>query len=211
MSRRPKDIGTAAVGRMSETKVCRQCGVMFERTSADGQKRWSERKYCSHSCARAARCRPLPERMWARTDTSGGANACWEWQGYRHPTRGYGQIGIGTRAAGIGETHRVAWEVTHGPIPDGMFVCHKCDNPPCVNPAHLFLGTNADNVADMVAKGRGAKGFRLPHTKLSDEQVREIRELWNARVASQAAIAARFGISQGHVSGIVNHKERVNG
>lgn len=151
---------------------------------------------------------PLAERLWRRVVVR--EDGCWIWTGYCHPTRGYGQIGRGGRSAGIGETHRVAWEVTHGPIPKWMFVCHTCDNPPCCNPAHLFLGTPADNVADMLAKGRAARGARLPHTKLTSEQVVEVRGLW-ASGWKQSAIARRFGVSQSHVSGIVNGKERING
>lgn len=94
--------------------------------------------------------RSLAERLWARcVETETG---CLEWQG--HTLRRYGQIGVGTRQ--LKYTHRVAWELTHGPIPDGMMVCHRCDNPPCCNPDHLFLGEPIDNTTDMIAKGRGA-------------------------------------------------------
>lgn len=75
-----------------------------------------------------------------------------EWQGHRH--RNYGQIGGENRQ--LKYTHRVAWELTYGPIPDGMLVCHSCDNPPCCNPRHLFLGEPIDNTIDMISKGRGA-------------------------------------------------------
>jgi len=86
-------------------------------------------------------------------------NGCLEWQGARLAS-GYGLIGRGRRDEGMAYVHRLAWELAHGPIPDGMFVCHHCDNPPCCNVEHLFLGTHADNMADMVTKGRACGGGR---------------------------------------------------
>lgn len=76
---------------------------------------------------------------------------CHEWRGARR-AGGYGAVSVAVRQTDY--AHRVAWQLAFGPIPDGMFVCHRCDNPPCCNPEHLFLGTNADNMRDMVAKGR---------------------------------------------------------
>lgn len=96
---------------------------------------------------------PLAERLWPRcVRTSGG---CLEWQGCRD-AHGYGQISVvhGRKTS----THRAAWLVAHGDIPDGLWVLHHCDNPPCCEPSHLFLGTPADNTADMVAKGRAGGG-----------------------------------------------------
>jgi hypothetical protein len=92
----------------------------------------------------------FPAHFWSRVDRTAGESGCWLWSGSLG-TGGYGLCGHQKR---VKRSHRIAWELTHGPIPDGMVVCHRCDNPPCCNPAHLFLGTLADNVRDMVAKGR---------------------------------------------------------
>ena len=103
--------------------------------------------------------------------------------------------------------HRHAYRLAYGPIPAGLDVCHICDNRRCINPEHMFLGTRKDNMADAVCKGRQAKGFRLPQTKLTTEQRADIA----ARVAQgvhHAAIAAEFGISRPHV-GYVARQEGV--
>ncbi len=97
----------------------------------------------------------VEQRFWANVNKSDG---CWEWTASRN-TSGYGQFNtpMSTRTL----AHRFAWSTTHGPIPSGLFVCHHCDNPPCVRPDHLFLGTHADNMADAAAKGRAKGPTRL--------------------------------------------------
>src|SRR5215831_7021758 len=96
------------------------------------------------------------ERFWSHVSKADG---CWEWTAYRDPA-GYGRLGAGSKKAGVILAHRFSWIIHFGPIPEGIHVCHHCDNPPCVRPEHLFLGSNADNHADMRAKGRSNYGDR---------------------------------------------------
>ena len=123
-------------------------------------------------------------------------SGCLEFMGARHYA-GYGDLG------GI-HAHRAAWEHEHGSIPPGMFVCHHCDNPPCFEITHLFLGTHQDNMADMKAKGRarGAEGLTNFNGRLTHEQVDEICSRYQ-RVGSrtnQRALAAEFGVTPQYVS-----------
>ena len=143
---------------------------------------------------------PLEQRFWSKVAV-GEPDECWEWQAARMP-RGYGVIGGPVRYA-----HRAVWVLTHGEVPAGMHVLHRCDNPPCVNPAHLFLGTHAKNVADMDAKGRrkGPKGETHPAAKLTAEQVRAIRR--ECAEVSQRVVAERYGVDPSTVSRIVHGKQ----
>lgn len=114
---------------------------------------------------------------------------CIEWDGAR--SSGYGVFNDKATRKNI-YAHRRAYAIAYGPIPDGMFVRHKCDNPPCVNPDHLELGTHADNMRDMVARGRSRTGERHHAARLTAADVREIR----ASPESNADIAERFGITR---------------
>lgn len=103
---------------------------------------------------------PIEIRIWQKVDRSGGPDACWPFTGYKLP-KGYGTILVGSKAKKTNRqalAHRVAWEVTHGPIPPGLGVLHRCDNPPCCNPSHLFLGDQFANMQDAASKGRTAHG-----------------------------------------------------
>jgi len=129
------------------------------------------------------------ERFWSKV-AIGGPDDCWEWTAGKDRC-GYGGFKMGGRPF---QSHRVSWELANGAIPDGILACHKCDNPGCVNPAHLFLGTNADNAADREAKGRGARGGNHYRSKLTDADVRKIRGLLKGGEIHRE-IAVRFGVS----------------
>lgn len=133
-------------------------------------------------------------------------SGCWEWTGGK--SHGYGQVRVhevwGSDPVYV---HRLSYILHHGPIPDGLNVCHHCDNTVCFNPEHLFLGTHADNVADMVAKRRHGIGIANGMAKLTDQQVKAIRVL-KAEGISQREIAKMFGVSEGHVSTLIKGKKR---
>lgn len=128
-------------------------------------------------------------RFWEKVDKSGD---CWTWKASRD-RYGYGHVGIGGRPR---TCHRVAWEMSIGPIPQGMSVLHRCDNPPCVNPAHLFLGTPADNSRDMALKERQANRKLTTATVI---QLRADRE----HGSTYAELGRRYGISLQHAYDIV--------
>jgi hypothetical protein len=140
-------------------------------------------------------------RFWSRVDRS-TPDGCWEWQGARGESgHGVGWDGKRTRLA-----HRIAWFLTHGKWPDEC-VCHRCDNPPCCNPAHLFEGDRAANLADMRSKGRAApmptqpRGSQHSHAKLAESDIPLIR----ARLAAgekAAAIAADYGVTSSNIRAI---------
>jgi hypothetical protein len=117
---------------------------------------------------------------------------CWLWSGCR-TERGYGRFSIGGKKdRRFRPAHRVSHELYVGVIPLGLSVCHRCDNPPCVRPSHLFLGTQDDNMKDAAIKGRTIQGERHPKAKLTQEDVRHIRAL--RLVMSHSALARKFGI-----------------
>lgn len=154
--------------------------------------------------ANQPRSKSLVSRILDKCKTD-NATGCLNWVG--HVVGGYGKIRWqGSRLF----VHRAIYESVHGPLAYGVCVCHRCDNPRCVNVSHLFAGTRADNNADKTAKGRqargpkhGLKGADHPLAKLSPEQVNEIR---SCRGKSQREIAILYGVSQTSVSAIINNK-----
>lgn len=152
---------------------------------------------------------PLAERLW-RQVAKGGPDECWNWIA-KSKVDGYGTIGLGGRAAKKMLSHRVVWELTHGPIPKsteyhGFVVLHKCDNRACCNPAHLVLGKQSDNVADMDAKGRRVNsqlyGSAHGMSKVTEKDVVAIR----AATGTNQEIAKQFGITRQNVKFIRNRE-----
>jgi hypothetical protein len=144
-----------------------------------------------------------PNRLfWSKAVRSEG---CWEWSAARSHY-GYGKLTYLGRSR---IAHRMAWEFAFGPIPAGLFVLHHCDNPPCVRPDHLFLGTQADNIRDKISKGRGRGptlarvGEANGRAKLNSEQVRTIRERYAAGGISQRLLGREYGLSQQTISYVV--------
>lgn len=135
--------------------------------------------------------------LWWREDENG----CWIWRRASNKSHGgYGQLTIDGRKV---SAHRFVYEALHGPVPDDYDVMHRCDVRLCVNPAHLTHGTRAENMADMVEKGRGPRGVNAPAAKLNDEQVRDIQRRWDDGEASQAELAREYGVRDSNISRIV--------
>ncbi len=150
----------------------------------------------------------LATRFWAKVARK-GSDDCWEWTASR-TWQGYG---IFRNPAGA-TAHRLAWTLENGPIPDGMCVCHRCDNPPCQNPAHLFIGTVADNNRDRHAKGRtvalGHQGEDHWKSKLTADDVLAIRVAFQQRHRSGKELAKMYGVTKPMISLIVNLKNWAN-
>ncbi len=140
--------------------------------------------------------------FWKRINIK-SKDDCWEWQGCTN-THGYGICSINYIKQYV---HRIAYELTHGEIPNGLCILHTCDNPSCCNPAHLFLGTQQDNINDKTNKGRQARGERNGRHKLTEEEVKEIRRLYSTGKYFQKELGNMFGVSFPQVSHIINNKQ----
>ena len=170
------------------------CGTAINPIGSRGRPRQYAR---SHSPL----CGPLSVRFWKHVQKTDG---CWLWTGHLS-TDGYGTI----RNSGRGKTlkaHRASWELAHGPIPTGLHVLHQCDNPGCVRPDHLFLGTHADNMANMAAKGRSRVPVGILHyrAKLTDADVLTIRARYAEGGITKAYLASEYSVTPPTISAIIH-------
>jgi hypothetical protein len=150
-------------------------------------------------------------QLWSQVEFT---PTCWVWRGYRQ-LNGYGNIERQrNHVRTVIGTHRLSFELAYGPIPEGMEVCHRCDVRRCVRPDHLFLGTHAENVADMWSKGRGVApprlvGLRNHNARLGADQIAEIRRRWAAGGVKQRDLALEYGVGQSSIWRFVHGLSRV--
>ncbi len=148
-----------------------------------------------------AQMQKFAKRFWAKVDRKGDSE-CWPWTGSKC-SLGYGMM-RGLNGDIRDRAHRISWKIHNGvQVPDKLCVCHSCDNPSCVNPSHLWLGTRSQNTQDMIAKGRnGARKIR----QFTDTQIRYMRQLYTASIKSYYKLAKRFGVSHSTIAGIIKRK-----
>lgn len=174
--------------------ICRQCGIGFGIRASE---LLPTGNYCSRVCSFKGKEKTPEQAFWdhvLKTET------CWLWTG-GVAGKGYGQFGKnnGQRF----DSHRFSYELHIGPIPEGLFVCHTCDVPRCVNPEHLFLGTNQDNMQDAARKGRTTIGERNPRAKLTEEDVIELRSLWEPYQVTFQMLAEVYGVTDSSIRAAV--------
>jgi hypothetical protein len=150
--------------------------------------------------------RDFTQRFWKKVNKNAN-NDCWIWFSAK-TGRGYGLFSINNVRH---YAHRISYEITKGEIPDGMYVCHTCDNPSCVNPSHLWLGTAQDNAIDRNEKGRGVyfQNEQHPRCKFTDQQVFEMRERYLVKKEKPRHIIRDYGISRSQFYYIVDKRGRV--
>lgn len=176
--------------------VCESCGVTFIRAASPKSRSY---RFCSKSCYGEAKVRG-PEDFWARVLRQ-GVDECWPWQGAA--TRGgYGHLKYGRTWV---YAHRLAYELTYGPLLSGYNALHSCDNRPCCNPHHLFSGTTQDNINDKVSKGRQPRGDTHYKSILTAIDVVRIRAL-HAEQVPLSKIASSFGVNKRTLEAVVYRK-----
>ncbi|MEK6878053.1 MAG: HNH endonuclease signature motif containing protein [Nanoarchaeota archaeon] len=176
---------------------CKQCKKYYE---SSGQ------YFCSYICFtknNKGRHKPPEERFWKKVNKN-SKNGCWEWFGCVNK-KGYGGFYINGNTCRV---HRFSYELKYGKIPNNLHVLHHCDNPPCVNPNHLFLGTPQDNVMDRCLKGRSnaSRGEKQHSSKLISEQVIEIRKLYKDKICTRIQLVKKFNVSYSTICQIIDRR-----
>ena len=182
-------------------RICETCGAEF--LTWPCRVRNKHARFCSQKCGYTTV--PLRDRFNKHIGAP-DANGCIIWTGSVRPN-GYGMIYIGS-SKNSSSAHRAAWEIANGSIPEGLCVCHKCDNRLCVNIAHLFLGTHTDNMADMIRKGRKwiNTGERHPLAKLTEADVLTVRRRYAAGGETYKNIGDAYGVCSNTIRSIVRRR-----
>ena len=141
---------------------------------------------------------PLSERFW-RFVCKDAVTGCWNWAGFSYNESGYGGIRSDTPPYKKVRAHRVSWELHNGPIPDGVDVLHRCDNPKCVNPDHLYLGSQADNMRDMIERGL----WEPPNRSMSKQAAEKYREMYKSGGLTYVQLAKIAGVAESTIGGII--------
>lgn len=199
-SKRRKYCSAGCYGKSQRiSQTCEFCGKEFRTASGKRQ------RFCSNGC-RIDGCRGYrkhtPESFWATLEKPDGEHGCWIWV-ERPDKGGYGTISF---YDATWKTHRLAYHLTHGAIPPSLFVCHKCANPPCCNPDHLYAGTPQQNSRDMVMHGNSLKGEKNHKAKVTADQVREIRSRYSAGDGTTLTLAEEYGVTQAVISKMIRRE-----
>ena len=189
-------------------RICLVCGISFKSTPSRVAK--GRGKYCGSACfhtvpSKACGCRPgvtLKQRLWENISIDRDTG-CWIWTGHKDE-KGYGHIGIGKKSVRV---HRVVYERYIGPIPEGLILRHKCDIRNCVRPDHLILGTQKQNVQDMIDRGRHVPGRGEKHWNsiLNNDSVTAIKVLWETGNYSLGFLGRAFRVNYQTIGRIINH------
>ena len=191
-------------------RICAICGDNFLVSQYEIDK--GRGKYCSGKCRSIGNIRPVDERFWAKVDKSNNGG-CWIWIGGKLGRLKHGGFWDGKQMT---YAHRVSYEFVNGPIPEGKEIMHICDNPACVNPNHLMLGSHAENMLDAKTKGRTSGGFHFVHeenrslgekhgqSKLTDNDIREIRQKYDSGIKVNE-LARQYGMGHAQI-GMIAHR-----
>lgn len=204
----PKEL--ASMPRHATTTDCPYCGT--EHRASPAALRKGKDRFCSRKCFNAYRRRPAEERFWAKVDKNGPPHPilgtpCWLWTAARSH-RNYGLWSPYSNTAPQIGAHRYAFHLAYPdvPLPDQIEVCHRCDNPPCVRPDHLFLGTPSDNALDSSRKGRSRAGILNIKAKLTEGDVLEIRALDAVGSVEIDKLAAEKGVTGDAIRAVIRRR-----